>query len=90
MLRLTERPEENAKRACPDRIVDVPLHAGECRKGIRDLPMIIVNHAKISPADSVAVPKDAGRPVPSAATAYPGMPRTGLRNRAVAKEDCIS
>ena len=52
--------------------------------------MIIVNHAKISPADSVAVPKDAGRPVPSAATAYPGMPRTGLRNRAVAKEDCIS
>ena len=52
--------------------------------------MIIVNHAEITPADSVAVPKDAGRSVSSTATAYPGIPRTGLRNRAAAKEDCIS
>jgi hypothetical protein len=66
------------------------MQESEYRKEIRDLPMIIVNHAKISPADSFAVLKDAGRPVPSAATAYPGMPRTGLRHRAAAKEDCIS
>ena len=51
--------------------------------------MITVNHAEMFTADTGVSHKGAEFPVSSAA-AYPGMPRTGLRHRAAAQEDCIS
>ena len=51
--------------------------------------IITVNHAEMINPDSGVSHKGAEFPVSSAA-AYPGMPRTGLRHRAAAQEDCIS